>query len=441
MRSRSPFAWVLAKEWRELWASRAWWLMLAVAGPLTGVSFINAVQFYAELSGYQGTAEGVGEAFSPLVGVWAPTFSTFGLIATFLFPFVVIRLVGGDRQSGVFILELPQPMGAGRRIAAKALVLLAAWAVAMTPAIVAIGLWRSYGGATYAPEILAVTAGQILNAALTIALGAAAAALTEHPATAAIATLAVTVGTWVISFFAALKGGAWDSIAAFTPPAMVAQFQHGLVRADVTVATLALVAAGLAVAAVWIRLGVAVQRRAAETAGILVATGLLLAAAAGLRSSADLSENRQNSFGEAEARALASISAPLEIDVHLAPEDARRGDLERMALAKLRRVMPHVTVRYISRTSAGVFEQNTEQYGEIVYRLGGKTDTNRLATAEGVLETIFGLAGVAPGPEDESRVFRGHPLAVPPRHAAVVFYGVWPAVIAAGAFVRYRRHS
>ena len=82
-----------------------------------------------------------------------------------------------------------------------------------------------------------------------------------------------------------------------------------------------------------------------------------------------------------------------------------------------------------------MFEQNTEQYGEIVYRLGGKTDTNRLVTAEGVLETIFGLAGVTPEPEDESRVFRGHPLAAPPRHASVIFYGLWPAAIAAAALL------
>ena len=76
MRSpKSPLGWLLAKEWRELWSARAWWLMLLAAGPLVGLSFINSVQQYAELSGLNGTAEGVGEAFSPLVGVWAPTFS------------------------------------------------------------------------------------------------------------------------------------------------------------------------------------------------------------------------------------------------------------------------------------------------------------------------------------------------------------------------------
>ena len=90
---KSPFAWLLEKEWRELVASRAWWVLLVVIGPLVGVSFISAARTYAELSGYGGTADGVGEAFSPLVGIWAPTFSAFELAAAFLLPFVAIRHV------------------------------------------------------------------------------------------------------------------------------------------------------------------------------------------------------------------------------------------------------------------------------------------------------------------------------------------------------------
>ena len=43
-------------------------------GPLVGFAFISSVRTYAEASGLNGTAAGVGEAFSPLIGVWAPTF-------------------------------------------------------------------------------------------------------------------------------------------------------------------------------------------------------------------------------------------------------------------------------------------------------------------------------------------------------------------------------
>ena len=105
---------LLGKEWRELMASRAWWVLLLVMGPLVGVSFISAVRTYAEASGLNGTAVGVGEAFSPLVGIWAPTFSACELAAAFLLPFVAIRLVSGDRQSGALKIELQHPMSAVR---------------------------------------------------------------------------------------------------------------------------------------------------------------------------------------------------------------------------------------------------------------------------------------------------------------------------------------
>ena len=57
---------------------------------------------------------------------------------------------------------------------------------------------------------------------------------------------------------------------------------------------------------------------------------------------------------------------------------------------------------------------------------------SRATTAESVLENIYSLAGVTPPAEDAESVFRGHPLPVPPRGAATVFYGVWPALVAAG---------
>src|SRR5213596_852106 len=155
LRSRRPSAmwWLLDKEHRELVSSRAWWVMLAAIGPLVGVSFISAVRTYGEASGLNGTAAGVGEAFSPLIGVWAPTFSACEVAAVFLLPFVAIRLVSGDRQSGALKIELQHPMSAFTRVGAKALVLLGGWIVASTAPAAAVLLWKSYGGSIYPPEL------------------------------------------------------------------------------------------------------------------------------------------------------------------------------------------------------------------------------------------------------------------------------------------------
>ena len=275
MGSRSTaLGWLLAKEWRELLASRAWWVLLVLMGPLVGVAFTSAVGTYAELSGYGGTAEGVGEAFSPLVGIWAPTFSACELAAAFLLPFVAIRVVAGDRQSGALKLELQQPMPVTWRVLAKSLVLMAGWIVASTPTVLAVLLWLGYGGSLHAPELAVVALGHVLNAALTVALASAAAALTDHPATAAIVTLSVTVGTWILQIVAAVKGGVWEWMAAYTPTAMVAGFQHGLVRLDVVAAAVLLAGGGTALAVIWTRLGMPVRRQGFESLAAAAVTAL-----------------------------------------------------------------------------------------------------------------------------------------------------------------------
>ena len=438
---RSPSLWLVDKEWRELMASKSWWIFLAVIGPLVGFTFVQAVRTYGEASGVGGTAAGVGEAFSPLVGIWAPTFSACELVAAFLLPFVAIRLVAGDRQTGALKIELQHPMPAAARIAAKALVLAAGWLIASAAPAAAIALWKLYGGSLYTPELTTVAAGHFLNAGLTIALGSAAAAIAEHPSTAAIATLSVTVGTWIINFIAAVEGGLWERLAAYTPTSMVADFQHGLVRLDVVLTAIALIVAGLAVAAVWLRLGVSVRRRVAESFGVAAALSVALFAFSFATASWDMSENRMNSFPANDEHALRQIRGPLRIEAHLAPEDPRRLDLEHRALSKLRRIMPGLQVRYLSATSIGLFEQTGAHYGEIWYELGGRRTMSRTTTAEGVLEAIYSVAGTPAPAESDEEVFRGHPLAVRPKGAGAVFYILWPSVVVATGFLVRRRHS
>ena len=129
----------------------------------------------------------------------------------------------------------------------------------------------------------------------------------------------------------------------------------------------------------------------------------------------------------------------MRVDAHFAPEDPRRSDLEHNAFRKLRRAIPRARIAYTSATSTGLFEQTAEKYGEIWYELGGKTRVSRITTSEGVLENVLSLAGIEAPAESDEDVFRGYPLAVRPRGAAVVFYGIWPLAVAAFALIQWRK--
>ncbi|HKW01486.1 MAG TPA: hypothetical protein VJN96_16795 [Vicinamibacterales bacterium] len=436
---RSPsgaFSWLLAKEWRLLMASRSWWILLALVGPLVGVSFIGAVHSYAEISA--GAGAGCGIVCDPLIGIWGPTFGAYELAAVFFLPFVAIRVVSGDRLSGALKLELQHTMPMAARVAAKVFVILAGWLVTYAAALTAIVLWRGYGGSVYVPELLVVALGHTLNAALTIALAVAVAAMTEHPSTAAIVTLAITIGTWIIDFQAAVHGDWWERLAAFTPAAMVATFQHALLLVNVSLITVVLFAVGVALAGIWLQLGASIRQRVLRSAAVVAAAAIVTAVAALVPGYWDASESRLNSFPEPAQEALHALPAPLTIEAHLAAQDPRRTELERVALAKLRRALPGVKVVYTSRTTTALYEQSDPGYGEIWYELGGKRVMSRIITEEGVLETIFGLAGVTPAEESEG-LFAGHPLVSRPAGAAWAFYGIWPVLVAGAYWVISRR--
>lgn len=436
----SPSLWLLRKELRELAVSRAWWLLLLVMGPLTGVCYISAARTYAELSGWNGPAIGAGEILSPLTGVWAPAFAACELAAVFLLPFVAIRVFGGDRQTGALKLESQQGTTAWVRVMIKASVLGFGWCLAMLPALSAIPLWMSYGGHVYAPETASLFIGHLLNAGLTMAFAGAAAAVTSHPSTAAVLTLTATVGTWILSFLAAVQGGFWERLAGYTPNAMLGEFQHGLVRSATVVAAVVLILTGFGLASIWLRLGVPFTRQAVESAVLMAVAAWLIAGGAVSRVSRDYSENRANSFSRPDEAALAGVRATLRIEVHLAPEDPRRADLER-SFGKLRRTMRDVRVDYVSATTTGIFEQSGAGYGEIRYGLGGRTATSRATTPEAVLETIYGLAGIEVPAGSGDPPYRGYPLAAPPRGAGMLFYGIWPAAVCAAAFIVRRKLS
>jgi hypothetical protein len=419
-------------------SSRSWWVMFALMGPLVGVSFINAVRSYAEASGQGGTAAALSDTLFPLDGVVAPTFSAYEIAASFLLPFVAIRAVAGDRQSGALKLELQQGMPPIAMIGAKGFVLLLAWLLAGLPIALAGMFWVSYGGSLYPPELMSLLIGHVLNAGIVIALAAAAAALSEHPSTAAILVLTFTVGTWVLSFVAAFQGGIWEQIASYTPSEMLQAFRRGLIRLDLIIAGLIFIAAGLVLAAIWMRLGAPLRRKAVESVAILAVSSILLIGASFVRPNWDVSENQRNSFSESQTAILSSIRMPLRIQAHLAPEDPRRFDLEQQTLSKLRRTMPDVTVTYVSQTSTGLFEQASANYGELWYDLGGKKAASQITTPRGVLDTIYELAGV-PLPQEGSASQPGHPLVAQPRGAFSLFYIVWPLAVLGLAFFFQRR--
>ncbi len=419
----------IGKEWRELLASRSFWLLLLMIGPLVGHGFITAVGLYAEASGSGGGPAALPQGLTPLDGMLAATFGAYDLAATFLFPFVAIRAIASEKQSGGLKLWLQLPGNLTTKLSAKGLALLAGWLVTLIPGLLAILLWKFYGGHLYAPETLNLLLGHLLRVMLSAGIAVAAAALAENAASAAIVTLGFTVGTWALEYIAAYRGGVLQQLANYTPTAALRSFEHGLLQLSTSIAMLAISVAGFALAAIWLHTGRTWRFRLVGTAALVLVLALVGLGANGLRGSWDLSENRRNSFSREDEAALRQIQPALEITVVLSPEDPRLADLEQNVLRQLQRVLPRLDVRYAASTVTGLFEKPEDHYGEIWYEMNGQRVMERSTIEQVVLETIYKLAAVSAPEHIRENVFGGYPLTVHPRGAGWIFYVLWPLMV------------
>src|SRR3954470_12937424 len=418
----APLRPLLAKELEEILAGRALWTMLLLMCPLIGYSFFQAVSLYGEASAAGLQSPAMASSLSPLDGVLVPTFGASYVAITLLFPFVAIRVLGQEKESGALRLLIQLPYRSSTLIVAKLVAVLVALLLSSIPAASALAVWRMLGGHLSAPETLNLLLGHLLYGALVGAIALFAAAVSESAATAAIVALAFTIGSWVLDFTVAGQPGlfAWLSQMSLTQTLHV--FEQGMFSAGLVLGIAAAIAGFAALAAVWLPPGVASRTKLVRSFGCIAAAGVFFAAVGQIRLAADVTEDRRNSFSAADQRALAALEKPLMVTVHLAPEDPRYVDLGRNVLAKLGRAIPDLTVRLAGARTLAT-GSGDDRYGEIEYAYGDRRDVSRSTSPREILPLIYGLADVlmpTPAGTDE---YPGYPLASDAYAALPWFFG------------------
>jgi hypothetical protein len=142
----APLRPLLIKELWEILGGRALWTMLLLMCPLIGYSFFQAVSLYGEASAAGLQSPVLASSLSPLDGILVPTLGASYVAVTLLFPFVAIRALGLEKESGALRLLVQMPYRSSTLIAAKLAAVLAAWMLSSVPALSALAIWRLFGG-------------------------------------------------------------------------------------------------------------------------------------------------------------------------------------------------------------------------------------------------------------------------------------------------------
>jgi ABC-2 type transport system permease protein len=426
---RVPMRPLLGKELWEIASGRALWTMLLILCPLVGYSFFQAVSLYGEASAAAGDSPVLGSGLSPLDGVLVPTFGGLYLAATLLFPFVAIRTLGREKESGALAVLVQLPYRVPALIAAKMTAIFAAWLAAVLCAASSLVVWWAMGGHLDLPETLDLVSGHVLYGLFVGAIALFSASVSDSAATAAIITLAFTIGSWVLDFALAGQPGVLGWISQLSLTQTLRPFEQGLLSAGLLAGILAAICGFAALAAVWLHPGVRLRTKLVRSAVCVSVAAAVIGLSPQLGRSVDLTEDRRNSFPAADQKALAQLHEPLIIVVHFAPEDPRYADLRRNVLAKLERVMPQVTIRLATSGQSMVGSASEEAYGEVEYSYGGHSDKSRSTSHREILPLIYALAG-RPIPQPiAGEDYPGYPLLANASPALVWFFGGLPLLI------------
>jgi len=418
---------------KEVWGAlggRALWTMLLILCPLVGYSFFQAVALYGEASLAARDSAALASGLSPLDGVLVPSFGALYLGVTLLFPFVAIRTLGREKETGTLRLLVQLPYRVPTLIAAKMTAIGVVWLMAMVPALSTLAIWEMLGGHLSPPETVNLVFGHLLYGLLVGAIALFAAAVSDGAATAAIVTLAFTIGSWVLDFALAGQPGMLGWIAQLSLTQTLRRFEQGLLSFGLMLGICAAIAGFAALAAVWLHPGVPRQTKLVRSIAGVTLLAAALAIANQMTLSVDLAEDRRNSFPAADEQALAALCEPLIVTVRLAAEDPRYIDLRRNVLAKLERTLPHVTIRLATAGQSVVGSTSDESYGEIEYAYGGRSVKTRSTSHREALPLIYQLAGRSiptPKPGDD---YAGYPLATNGQAALFWFLGALPMLIA-----------
>jgi ABC-type transport system involved in multi-copper enzyme maturation permease subunit len=402
--------------------------MLLLVCPLVGYSFVQAVSLYSEASAATSQSPAAATTLSPLDGILVPTFGAFYVAVTLLFPFVAIRVLGHEKETGSLRLLVQLPYRSSTLVLAKLAAVLAAWALISIPAISALAMWLLLGGHLAPSETLNLLFGHLLYGLLVGVIALFAATISESSATAAIIALAATIGSWVLDFTLAGRSGLSAWLAQLSLTQTLRTFEQGLLSVGLLLGMSSVICGLAALSSVWLPPGTPVRTKLVRSVSCLLATIVAVGIATQVRKSVDVAEDRRNSFSPADQRLLATLRLPLAVTINLVPEDPRYIDLRRNVLGKLERAMPNVSV--VVAGGRQDLAGQSDAYGQIEYVYGGRSDVSRSTSPREILPLVYALAGTKQPTPMPGAEYPGYPLVANADATLLWFFGALPLLIA-----------
>jgi hypothetical protein len=397
-------------------APLTWWVAV-LSALLVGHGFVLAVDLFSAASRSVASSTLLAREMDPLAGVVRPALGGLYLAVALLAPLVGARGVSVEKERRTFDGLVIQAGGPGPVLRAKLAAALAGGALMLAAPALLLGAWLALGGHLAPLETLTALSGHALHLLWIVALAFAAACFARTFAQAVAATLVVVVASWAIDASEGFAALAWlGAFLRFSVSSQLEPFERGLVPLS------GVLFFGLLATAAFV---------AAHRRPVALAFAVLALAASGMHRAWDATETQRLSLPPDAVTRLRALDVPLELVVELDRDDARRHQLERDFLTRVRLARPDVTVTFPTDSRTPAEAEHAPDYGRITVIAGARRET--LSAGERELTTLVLEAAGQPPPSFERPDYPGYPLVVEgaSRTAALLWaYLFVPALLA-----------
>jgi ABC-2 type transport system permease protein len=211
------------KEFRSLFVIPSTWVILGT------LQFIFAWFFLARLDAFlqvQSQLAQLANAPGATLAVAAPLFGTIALILMMLIPVFTMRLIAEERRNQTLTLLMSAPVSDIHIVVGKFIGLML-FLLLIIASCMLMALTLAAGTQLDTGLLLTNALGLVLLAASYVALGLYISSLTAQPVVAAIGTLAIFFGLWLVDVSAVDNDNAWR---ALTPTSHFQSFNIGLLN-------------------------------------------------------------------------------------------------------------------------------------------------------------------------------------------------------------------
>lgn len=428
LNNKASLAPLLFFELRDLLLGKALWVGIAITIFLSGYSFVQAIELYSQASVSALKLPELARGLSPLDGVFVPTFGALYLAVTFLYPFIIIRMVSSHKHSGAMKMTVQMPYTVTTGLFVKMTAALFAWVMMLLPSLSALLFWWVVGGHINTFEIVNLIIGHLLYAMVIAGITFFAASISQNITSAAIVTLGITIGFWVLDFAASGAGGMLKTLSEFSLTTILRTFERGIFSLATIINSLLVVFLLLILSGIWLNFWYGARQRYRRSAFVVLFLFIASMAIGQINFSIDTTEDRRNSFSKSDEILLKALKEELFIEVNLDPKDPRFYDLSRSILDKLKRTVPNIKIAPSNATMDIAIAANGDKYGQIIYKYGANEAMSRSTSTEEVLPLIFTLAKLEQIEKKESDFYPGYPIIVNTKMIQLWFYAILPSL-------------